>query len=281
MLACWCAGDECSFEREVEAIRELAYHGMLKKGAIRRSGDPGNHCDGLGALVFRVGRVPLLIRRGRDFWEEDAVLADSDKWRSLPEWQNLLSTTGCGIVLHARRGTSGGTTDQQAHPVEFTVAGKQLWLFHNGTINLRKGTLPAGWTDTMWYARKLEELAEQMHMNGCTPAAIGQLLEEFTRRVERCHYPELDLYEKPCSSLTCLVASTDFLIAYRYFSEHEDYYTLFWWEDGLGKVWFCSENISGQLAPGTRVQELTNSEMVAVERRGVRLSIGTLRKIRA
>ncbi|MHB8701666.1 MAG: class II glutamine amidotransferase [Nitrososphaerales archaeon] len=190
----------------LKSFRELASCGKVKQGS------PPGHSDGWGAVAWHLDSPYYLAREPKDA-HTDTIFDEM-----LLKIESSPITTH--FIAHLRKASLGAKTRENTHPF---IQGK--WAFaHNGTI--RKLNLKDR-TDSEWFFLSLMKEAEE---HG------GDMLEAIKSQVQSVRA----LYNY--SSITFLLSDGRSMFAYRDYSGHDDYYTLYYADTKRGFI-VCQEKI--------------------------------------
>lgn len=230
----------------VRSFRKLASCGIVKPGSKL------GHPDGWGVVAWKEGRPVYLAREPSDAWTDPKYEQVCD----LIEQTKVSSP----VIVHLRKASVGQKTVENTHP--FVI---DEWAFaHNGTI--RKQNL-RGKTDSQWFFESMMQEKELSKRD------ISQAMR---RQVESVR----EVYEY--SSLTFLLSNGQDLFAFRDFSGHGEYYTMFFTRT-KDSIVICQErffdskwselengqllkvrNNSVQVSDFPRIEELKHSELPAI-----------------
>jgi predicted glutamine amidotransferase len=216
------------FRKHRELLENFAR--LADTGMVVRGWEPG-HRDGWGIGWSRENRS-FVHKSG------NSILRDR---KTYLEKLEAVGSSGI-LIVHLRKSAWKGTTSAaNSHPFKH----KDLMLAHNGTIldykKLLKKTSPAcrpasGALDSEVFLRFLSSSLSASGA-GATRELTGQTLKKsFSFIEDNCSY----------SALNCVIAHKSGMYAYRDFTQHADYYSLYRAERGQACI-ICSEPISGKM----------------------------------
>lgn len=202
---------------------------LAEKGRVPRGARPG-HEDGWGIGYYKAGRAFL-------HKSASSILRDKDDFLG-----HIRNADGSPTLLvHVRKSAWADTsTAANAHP----FLHDNLLFAHNGTIRDYKTLLP--WvkvggasaisraldTEVFFYfiLSRLKTGAPQIDIKGAMKDAINHIKRE-----------------NSFSSLNCVLASSKALFAYRQYTIHPSYYSLYHARDGFSDL-VCSEPLGSSLS---------------------------------